>query len=171
MKIALLAPPYLSVPPKKYGGTEKIVSLLADGLVERGHDVTLFATGDSLTRAKLVSVFPSELGNSGLKKDDGLLPLIHYTSCIKKTLDFDIIHNHGQYLAMFPCDFSLVPVVHTIHGSYYPGEVPEEKRKVLEFFKHHHFVSRPYQWGCYKRQNTAPLPRALSALPALFCER
>lgn len=141
MKIALLAPPYLSVPPKKYGGTEKIVSLLADGLVERGHDVTLFATGDSETRAKLVSVFPEELGNSGLKKDDGLMPLIHYTQCLRRQKEFDIIHNHGQYLAMFLCEFSDTPIVHTIHGSYYPGEVPEEKRKVLTTFKNHRFVS------------------------------
>lgn len=141
MRVALLAPPYLSVPPKKYGGTEKIVSLLADGLVEKGHDVTLFATGDSQSRAKLISVFPQELGNSGFKKDDGLLPLIHYKECLRRQKEFDIIHNHGQYLAMPLCEFSQTPVVHTIHGSYYPGEVPEEKRKVLEFFKNHRFVS------------------------------
>src|SRR3990167_7770448 len=141
MKIALLAPPYLSVPPKKYGGTEKIVSLLAGGLVELGHDVTLFATCDSQTRAKLVSVFPEGLGNSGLKKDDGLMPLIHYTECLRRQKEFDIIHNHGQYLAMFICEFSRTPVVHTIHGSYYPGEIPEEKRKVLQTFKKHNFIS------------------------------
>lgn len=141
MKIALLAPPYLSVPPKRYGGTEKIVSLLADGLVDRGHDVTLFATGDSLTRAKLVSVYPEELGNSGLKKDDGLLPLIHYSNCVRQAKEFDIIHNHGQYLAMFATSASPVPVVHTIHGSYYKGEVPEEKREVLKFFSTNKFVS------------------------------
>src|SRR3989338_3136973 len=141
MKIALLASPYLSVPPKKYGGTEKIVSLLADGLVELGHDVTLFATGDSQTRAKLISVFPSELGNSGLKKDDGLMPLIHYTECIRRKKEFDIIHNHGQYLAMFLAEYSKTPVVHTIHGSYYPEEIPEEKRKVLQTFKSHRFIS------------------------------
>lgn len=141
MKIALLAPPYLSIPPKKYGGTEKIISLLSDGLVEQGHDVTLFATGDSFTKAKLVSVFPRGLGNSGLKKDDGLLPLIHYTECFRRQGQFDIIHNHGQYLAMYLSEFSKTPVVHTIHGSYYPGEIPEEKRKVLSVFRHHNFIS------------------------------
>lgn len=141
MKIAVLAPPYLSVPPKKYGGTEKIVSMLADGLVAAGHDVTLFATGDSVTQAKLVSIFPEGIGNSGLTKDDGLLPLIHYTECFRRAGEFDIIHNHGQYLAMFLAQFSNTPVVHTIHGSYYPGEVPEEKRKVLAAFKQHRFIS------------------------------
>lgn len=141
MRIALLAPPYLSVPPLAYGGTEKIISLLSDGLVDAGYDVTLFASGDSQTRAKLVSVFPKALGNSGLTKDDAILPLIHDLSCYKKASEFDIIHNHAQYLAMFMADFASIPVVHTIHGSYYPGEIPDEKRKVLEVFKHHRFVS------------------------------
>lgn len=141
MKIALLAPPYLSVPPKNYGGTEKIVSLLTDGLVERGHDVTLFATGDSVTRAKLVSIFPEGIGNSGLSKGDSHLPLLHYTECFRRQKEFDLIHNHAQYLAMFLAEFAQVPVIHTIHGSYYAGEVPEEKRKVLAAFKHHNFIS------------------------------
>lgn len=141
MKIALLAPPYLSVPPKAYGGTEKIVSLLADGLVDLGHDVTLFATGDSRTRAKLASIYPEELGNSGFNKDLPYLPLIHYNECFRRADEFDIIHNHAQYLAMFQAQFCKTVVVHTIHGSYYPGEIPEEKRKVLEVFKKHNFVS------------------------------
>lgn len=141
MKIALLAPPYLSVPPKAYGGTEKIVSLLADGLVDRGHDVTLFATGDSESRAKLVSIFPKELGNSGFGKDLPYLPMIHYRECYKRASEFDIIHNHAQYLAMFQADLVKTPVVHTIHGSYYQGEIPDEKREVLKTFKNHNFVS------------------------------
>lgn len=141
MRIALLAPPYLSVPPVAYGGTEKIVSLLADGLVDAGHEVTLFATGDSLTRAKLSSIFPQGLGNSGLKKDDALMPLLHSLECYKRQKEFDIIHNHAQYLALFMADFLTTPVVHTIHGSFYPGELPQEKRMVLARFKHHNFVS------------------------------
>lgn len=141
MKIALLAPPYLSVPPKAYGGTEKIVSLLADGLVARGHDVSLFATGDSQTRAKLHSIFPTELGNSGLAKTSDLLPLIHYRECLMKAGEFDLVHNHAQYLPMFMADFVDTPVVHTMHGSFFEGEVPEEKRKTLEVFKKQFFVS------------------------------
>lgn len=141
MKIALLAPPYLSVPPKAYGGTEKIVSLLADGLVKRGHDVTLFATGDSQTQAKLISIFPKELGNSGLSKGSALMPLLHYRQCFQRANEFDIIHNHAQYLPMFLSEYVKTPVVHTMHGSFYPGEVPQEKRKILEVFKNQRFVS------------------------------
>ncbi|MBI4990953.1 glycosyltransferase [Candidatus Gottesmanbacteria bacterium] len=111
MKIALLAPPYLSVPPKAYGGTEKIVSLLADGLVENGFDVTLFATGDSQTKAKLISVFPKSLGNSGLAKGSALMPLLHFRECFKRAGEFDIIHNHAQYIPMFLADFVNTPVV------------------------------------------------------------
>ena len=141
MKIAVLAPPYLPVPPVGYGGTEKIISQLTEGLVKKGHQVTLFATGDSQTKAKLVSVFAKAIGNSGLAKGDALLPLLHYKECFQKAREFDIIHNHGQYLAMFLAEFSPTPVVHTIHGSYYEGEVPQEKRKVLSAFRHHKFVS------------------------------
>lgn len=141
MKIALLAPPYLSVPPKAYGGTEKIVSLLADGLVDLGHDVTLFATGDSRTRAKLSSIYPVELGNSGLTKYSPFLPMLHFETCFRRAGEFDLIHNHAQYLPMFMAEFVKTPVVHTMHGTMYAGEIPDEKRKVLLNFKHQRFVS------------------------------
>lgn len=141
MKIALLAPPYLSVPPKAYGGTEKIVSLLAEGLVKRGHEVTLFASGDSQTTAKLESIFPEGIGNSGISKADPLMALVHYNHCFQKAEEYDLIHNHGQYLAMFMADLVKAKVVHTIHGSYYPMEAPESKRFVLNEFKQHRFIS------------------------------
>ena len=141
MKIALLAPPYLSVPPKAYGGTEKIVSLLADGLVERGHDVTLFATGDSVTKAKLKHIYPKELGNSGLSKHSPFLPLMHYEYCFKHASEFELIHNHAQYLPMFLTDFVKTPVVNTMHGTMYHGEIPEDKRMTLKTFKHQRFIS------------------------------
>jgi len=141
MKIALLAPPYLSIPPKKYGGTERIVSLLAEGLVKKGHEVTLFASGDSQTSAKLESVFPEAIGNSGISKADPLMALLHYNHCFEKAQEYDIIHNHGQYLAMFMADLVNSKVVHTIHGSYYQEETPESKRIVLNKFRHHKFVS------------------------------
>ena len=141
MKIALLAPPYLSVPPKAYGGTEKIVSLLAEGLVDLGHDVTLFASGDSQTRAKLISIFPEELGNSGLSKSNPLMPMLHFRECFLRAGEFDLIHNHAQYMPMFFSEYVKTPVVHTMHGSFYPGEVPEEKRQVLMAFKKQPFIS------------------------------
>jgi len=134
MRIALLAPPYLPVPPQGYGGTERIVNLLCEGLVARGHDVTLFATGDSITKAKLVSYYPQALGNSGLKKGDALEPLLQYEDCYNRASEFDIIHSHGQYYSMFGARNLATPVVFTWHGSFYKGEVPEEKRAALRMF-------------------------------------
>lgn len=141
MKIAILAPPYLSVPPKRYGGTERIVSLLTEGLVTRGHDVTLFASGDSVTSAKLVSIFEKELGNDGTKKGSVLLPLLHYRECFRRQEEFDLIHSHAQYFGLFFAESCRTPVVHTWHGSYYEGEVPEEKRRVLRTFANQKFIS------------------------------
>ena len=141
MRIAILAPPYLPVPPKQYGGTERIVSLLTEELVNRGHDVTLFASSDSVTSAKLVSVVGNALGNDGTKKTSALLPLLHIRECFRHEKEFDLIHNHAQYLSLFLAEHASIPVVHTWHGSYYEGEVPEEKRQVLRTFKDQKFIS------------------------------
>ena len=66
MRIAQVAPPWLAVPPKRYGGIEWVIALLADGLVEDGHDVTLFATGDSTTKAKLEYVYEKAPGSEAI---------------------------------------------------------------------------------------------------------
>lgn len=141
MKIAVLAPPYLPVPPPLYGGTEKIVSLLTEGLVAAGHDVTLFASGDSKTSAKLVSIFSKALGNSGLTKDDHKKPLAHYHECYKRASEFDIIHSHGQYMSLSEADGLKTPVVFTWHGSLYPGETSDETRETAKKHKHLNFIS------------------------------
>lgn len=141
MRIAVLAPPYLSVPPLLYGGTEKIVSLLTEGLVARGHDVTLFASGDSQTSATLSSVYPKALGNSGLHKADTQKPLAHYHACYARAAEFDLIHSHGQYLSLPEAEGLRTPVVFTWHGSFYPGETTEEKRAILRKYKHLQYIS------------------------------
>jgi len=131
----------LRVPPKGYGGTELIVSLLTEELVNRGHEVTLFASGDSTTSAKLDSYFPEAIGNSGDIKNVPFLPLLHCSYCFEKAGDFDIIHNHAQYYAMFFSGLTKTPVVHTMHGSFSRGDVPEDSRMTLEHFKDQQFVS------------------------------
>ncbi len=141
MKIAQLAPPWLPVPPTGYGGTETIVYYLTEGLVKRGHDVTLFASGDSQTSAHLFSVFPKALGNSGEVKKDSLHALLHYIECFDRADEFDMIHNHAQYYAMFLADLVKTPVIHTIHGSFSKEYTPEEKIHTLERFKYHKFIS------------------------------
>lgn len=141
MRIAQLAPPWLPVPPLAYGGTEIIVHALTEGLVKRGHEVTLFASGDSKTAARLSYVFETALGNSGDTKKEPLHPLLHYIECFDRAAEFDIIHNHAQYYAMFLSHLVKTPVVHTIHGSYSPEYTPEEKINTLKRFKEHNFIS------------------------------
>jgi glycosyltransferase involved in cell wall biosynthesis len=113
VRIAILAPPWFAVPPTGYGGIEWIVSLLADGLTTNGHDVTLFASGDSRTRAKLAAVFehaPSELIGRTLPE------LEHVLSCYDRADEFDVINDHTGPLAAGLGGLVATPVVHTIHG-------------------------------------------------------
>src|ERR1700722_20766608 len=102
MRIAQLAPLAESVPPHHYGGTELIVNLLTEGLVARGHEVTLFASGDSVTKAKLISV--TETGLRGKSAE----PIRHWQAYDQRLLlelnrhqnEFDIVHNHMGYKAL-----------------------------------------------------------------------
>src|SRR6266581_2355484 len=98
LKIALVAPLYESVPPRFYGGTERIVSYLTEALINKGHDVTLYASGDSVTQAKLVAVCDRALR---LNKDceDQLAPHILSLQLVQNDIDnFDIVHYHNDYL-------------------------------------------------------------------------
>ena len=91
MKIAVLSPVWFPVPPTRYGGIEWIVSLLAEGLVRAGHEVSLFASGDSSTQAELVSVYdeaPSEkIGTTQVE-------LRHALSCFERADEFDVVNDH-----------------------------------------------------------------------------
>ena len=113
LRVAVLAPVWFPVPPTGYGGIEWVVSLLADGLVEAGHDVTLFASGDSQTNAKLSFVFeraPSEwLGH-------GSHDLRHALACLGRADEFDVVNDHSGTLALALGGLVSTPVVHTAHG-------------------------------------------------------
>jgi len=114
MKIAQLAPPWISIPPKTYGGTELIISWLCDELVRRGHEVWLFATGDSKTKAKLVPVWPSSLWNANLRAPHAVFSLM-YQKFLETKENFDIIHDHCEW---YTCPFSKflkAPIVTTLH--------------------------------------------------------
>src|SRR5580765_1042575 len=92
MKVAVLSPVWFPVPPTGYGGIEWVVSLLADGLVDAGHDVTLFASGDSRTKAELAWVFeiaPSaEIGRAQVE-------VRHALGCFERAEEFDVISDHS----------------------------------------------------------------------------
>jgi glycosyltransferase involved in cell wall biosynthesis len=129
VRIAILAPVWFAVPPTGYGGIEWVVSLLADGLVEAGHDVTLFASGDSRTKADLVAVFPKApsewIGRS-------FWELRHALTCFERAGDFDVINDHSGPLSATLGGAVSTPVVHTVHGPLNgePGELYEQVRRV-----------------------------------------
>jgi len=146
MKIAQVSPPWLPVPPVGYGGTELVVHNVTEELVKRGHEVTLFATGDSKTKAKLEYYYESALGNDAFKKKNPLTWLLHLHQLFAHAEDFDIIHNHAQYIGMILADLVKTPSVHTLHGAFYQGlDAPsgeiDEKRAALLRFKNRPFIS------------------------------
>ena len=113
MRIAVLSPVWFPVPPDGYGGIEWIVSLLADGLVDEGHDVTLFASGDSRTRARLEAVFdvaPSEwIGHT-------FWELRHAVSCLSRAAEYDVISDHTGLLGLALGSMGETPV--RPHGAW-----------------------------------------------------
>ncbi len=119
MRIGLICPPWLAVPPKGYGGIEWVVALLADGLAEAGHDVTLFATGDSETKAELEFVFAEAPGSAAI--NDIVLDATHTMFAMRDARErFDVLHVHSPFSALAAAIETGVPTVHTLHGSFTP---------------------------------------------------
>ena len=116
MKIAQVAPLAEAVPPKLYGGTERVVAYLTDALVELGHDVTLFASGDSATKATLSPIWPRALRLDPEMKDP-LVPLFMQLETVaRRATEFDVIHCHLDYFS-FPLLRRLgTPSLTTLHG-------------------------------------------------------
>jgi glycosyltransferase involved in cell wall biosynthesis len=116
MRIAQVAPLFESVPPRLYGGTERVVSWLTEELVRRGHDVTLFATADSCTSARLIAVCPRGLRLDARRVD----PLAAHTAELGAVADhlqaFDVVHCHIDYPALLLGRLARTPFVHTLHG-------------------------------------------------------
>jgi glycosyltransferase involved in cell wall biosynthesis len=116
MRIAQVSPLHESVPPKLYGGTERVVHFLTEALVDLGHDVTLFASGDSRTSAELVACSPQ-----ALRLDPGCTdPLAHHVRMLEEVFarasDFDVIHFHIDYIHFGLARRHAVPHVTTTHG-------------------------------------------------------
>lgn len=120
MKIAQIAPVIERVPPEKYGGTERIVHALTEELTEMGHQVTLFATGDSKTSAKLVSVYPRALRKAKIDNLYGAnaWTLLNIGLAYKMQSQFDIIHDHNNDISLPVATLATTPVVMTIHGAF-----------------------------------------------------
>lgn len=143
MRIAQLAPTYERVPPRTYGGTELIVHLVTEELVARGHDVTLFASGDSSTAATLRSVTPyprryGEPSRSGISHAE-YLQLANAQAAFRAAADggFDVVHSHAGIEGLVLAAGCPVPVVSTMHNPYVP-----ETRPIWDAYPwFHHAVS------------------------------
>jgi len=133
MKIAQVAPLYESVPPKLYGGTERVVSNLTEELVRRGHEVTLFASGDSVTSAELVAAAPRALRLDETVADPMPWNMIQLEQVREMAEQFDVVHFHVDLLHM-PLARSLeVPVLTTLHGRL---DLPDLGRFYRTFANH-----------------------------------
>jgi glycosyltransferase involved in cell wall biosynthesis len=116
LRIGLVAPPVVKVPPERYAGTERIVGVLADGLVRRGHHVTLFASGDSTAGSEVVAVTPGAAWIDHWTGDNGSLGLLSAMTALTHASDFDIIHSHVDTMSLPLARQSLVPAVTTFHS-------------------------------------------------------
>ncbi|HZR90881.1 MAG TPA: glycosyltransferase family 4 protein [Gaiellaceae bacterium] len=130
LRIALLAPPWFPVPPPGYGGIESVVALLADGLVDAGHDVTLFAAGDSRTKARLRAVYPTAPSD---QIGDLNVQLRHALQCVERAGAFDLVHDHTGLLGLTLGGIVPTPLVHTVHGPLdgEPGDLYEQLCRLL----------------------------------------
>lgn len=120
MKIAQIAPLIECVPPKAYGGTERIVSILTEELVNRGHSVTLFASGDSTTDAQLYPTYPRSLRAAMPDDVQGrvLASLLHLGKAYEMAQYFDVIHDHTGHFGVAFANSCNKPVVMTMHGAF-----------------------------------------------------
>ena len=116
MRIALIAPPWYSIPPSGYGGIEWVVALLADGLTDRGHEVTLFAAPGSETRARLVSPLHEEPPRDAI--GDPWYEASHVVSVYEHGDEFDILHDHTGPVGVSVGALSDRPTIHTLHGPF-----------------------------------------------------
>lgn len=133
MRIAQVAPLWESVPPKLYGGTERVVSYLTEELVRLGHDVTLYASGDSHTMARLEATCPRALRlHQGIMNRDAPI-ILQCEQAFGSNQDFDIIHSHLDFLAFPVARRCSSPVLTTIHGRL---DLPELSPVYREFGEH-----------------------------------
>lgn len=147
MRIAMISTPFLSVPPKTYGGTELVVHELTEGLRQRGHDVTLFATGDSETHAELRSLYAQAQWPPEMLTD-----LNHVSWAVAQAAEggFDVVHAHSAVALAMSRLLPGLPLVYTLHH--------ERDEQLSAFYAHH-----PDPWyvaiSADQRAREVPLPR------------
>jgi glycosyltransferase involved in cell wall biosynthesis len=133
LRVAMLAPPWIPVPPQGYGGIEAVVDLLCEALVERGHEVTLFGAPGSRSPARVYPLLddahPNAFGSSLYESDHVAGAWQQIDLAAERGLPFDVLHDHSGFTALAMADRVAVPVVHTVHGPF--------DRRTARFYQRH----------------------------------
>ncbi len=127
MKIALLSSIAWRTPPRKYGPWEQVTSNIAEGMVEQGIDVSVFATGDSITKGKLVSVCEKSYAEHP-EVDPKVAECLHISNLMEQAHQFDLIHNNFDFLPLSYSRLIKTPILTTIHGFSSPKIIPVYKK-------------------------------------------
>lgn len=158
MKIAQIANVWQSIPPPGYGGSEKVIYNLCEGLTKKGHQIYLFGTGDSKISGNLSFIFKEKLLSKGIDWSNFIYPLLHFTYTyeqIKKSGDYDIIHGHyslaSDLISLAMAHLQDLPSVFTLHSPLYDKPKYDDRNKIFEYCKKLFFIS------ISNKQRTLPL--------------
>src|SRR5580698_6290061 len=127
MKVAVLAPVAWRTPPRRYGPWEQIASNITEGLIKLGVDVSLFATGDSITAGKLFDVCDTGY-EEDRSQDAKVLECMHISNLMERAGEFDLIHNNFDFLPLTYSRLIKTPIITTIHGFSSPKIIPVYKK-------------------------------------------
>jgi glycosyltransferase involved in cell wall biosynthesis len=136
LRIAQIAPLWITIPPLKYGGIERIIAMLCDGLSAKGHEVTLFASPGSTARGKLISVFDEPLIDANIAWSNPIWNLRNLSLATEMANDgkFDIIHTHLDIWSLFFHNLTKTPTIHTMHNPLYRTNADANKDDRLRLF-------------------------------------
>lgn len=136
LRIAQIAPLWITIPPLKYGGIERIIAMLCDDLTERGHKVTLFAAPGSKTKAKLITVFDRPLLNANIPWSNPVWNLRNLSKAFEMANNgkFDIVHSHLDLWTLFFHKLTKTPAIHTMHNPLYRSNADANKDDRLRLF-------------------------------------
>lgn len=137
LRIAQVAPLWITIPPVKYGGIERIVAMLCDGLSDKGHKVTLFASPGSTAKGKLISVFEKPLLDANIAWSNPVWNLRNLSLAIEMANagEFDIVHSHLDLWTLFFHNLTKTPVLHTMHNPLYRTNADADKDDRLRLFR------------------------------------
>jgi glycosyltransferase involved in cell wall biosynthesis len=161
LRIAMLAPPWISVPPAGYGGVEWVVSSLTETLCERGHSVTLFCAPGSVSRARVTNLLdephPDEIERALYEADHVARAFSEIDAAERRGHGFDVVHDHCGFTALAMADRLHTPLVHTLHGPFTAG--------TAAFYAHH--MDKATLVGISRAQLSSAPPqlRGLAAIP------